>query len=329
LVEAALAEGPAGGASVLSGSSCLLVELGPDSSLRPFERQALTRWLFSQSCPVLGVSQEGAGHPLACACDTVVASTEDASDLIGNIESAPLAALVLVQLLRATEGLEMSRALTFESLAYATLQSGTEFLGWLASAPRPAAAVPDAEPGPAVLIERHGAHLGLRLNRPSRRNALSVEMRDALVEALELAALDSSVTGVTISGAGACFSAGGDLGEFGTVPDPVIGHAVRSTRSVSRLTFRVHGAAVGAGAEMAAFGARVEASADAFFQLPEIRYGLIPGSGGCVSIPRRIGRLRTAYLALSARRLDARTAQAWGLVDALIESVAPARVVHA
>lgn len=81
----------------------------------------------------------------------------------------------------------------------------------------------------------------------------------------------------------------------------------------------MHGAAVGAGMEIAAFGAHLEATPDAFFQLPEIRFGLIPGSGGCVSIPRRIGRMRTGYLALSARRLDARTACAWGLVDAVVE----------
>ena len=136
---------------------------------------------------------------------------------------------------------------------------------------------------------------------------------------------DPSIAAVTVRGEGSCFSAGGELAEFGSAPDAPTAHAVRSIRSVAallaccaaRLTFQVHGAAVGAGAEMAAFGARVEASADAFFQLPELRYGLIPGCGGCVSIPRRIGRLRTAYLALSARRLDASTACRWGLVDFL------------
>jgi enoyl-CoA hydratase/carnithine racemase len=175
------------------------------------------------------------------------------------------------------------------------------------------------------------------LNRPARRNALSVEMRDALVEALELVAADPSITSVTLSGGGKCFSAGGDLAEFGSAPDAALAHAVRSVRSVpallaacaERLTFRIHGAAVGAGAEMAAFGRRVEATPDAFFQLPEIRYGLIPGSGGCVSIPRRIGRLRTAYLALSARRLDARAAQTWGLVDAVTQPAAAATVAQA
>ncbi len=182
-----------------------------------------------------------------------------------------------------------------------------------------------------MLIERHGAQLRLRLNRPARRNALSIEMRDALVEALELVALDASITEVVISGEGRCFCAGGDLGEFGSAPDPATGHAVRSTRSVPqllarcapRLKFHVHGAAVGAGMEMAAFGACVEATPETFFHLPEIRFGLIPGSGGCVSIARRIGRLRTGFLALSARRLDAHTACAWGLVDRLVEAAVP------
>ncbi len=336
LLEAALAEEAHAPCSVLSGCACLLIELGPDASLRPFERQALGRWLSRQACAVIGIAAEGPNHPLACGCDAVATSAADAAELVTNIEATPIAALVLVQLLRATEGMDICRALTFESLAYATLQAGAEFHRWLgqAAAGSPSAA---AEAGAPVLLERSGTQLQVRLNRPARRNALSVEMRDALAEALELVATDPSIAAVSISGEGKCFSAGGDLAEFGSAADPSIAHAVRSTRSIPallarcgpRLTFHVHGAAVGAGMEMAAFGRHLEATADAFFQLPEIRYGLIPGSGGCVSIPRRIGRLRTAYLALSARRLDARTAHAWGLIDALIEPMTYARVAQA
>ena len=285
---------------------------------------------------MIGISSAGDGHGLALACDTVVTSAEDAAELLANIEAAPVTAMVLVQLLRATEKLDIARALVFESLAYATLQAGGEFQQWLATARRPAPPAA-AEAGAAVLIERQGPHLRLRLNRPARRNALSIEMRDALAEALELVAVDSSISEVAISGEGKCFCAGGDLGEFGSAPDPAIGHAVRSTRSVPqllarcapRLRFHVHGAAVGAGMEMAAFGGYVEATPEAFFHLPEIRFGLIPGSGGCVSIARRIGRLRTGYLALSARRLDAATARSWGLVDNLVEPAARPLSAHA
>jgi enoyl-CoA hydratase/carnithine racemase len=84
-----------------------------------------------------------------------------------------------------------------------------------------------------------------------------------------------------------------------------------------RLRFEVHGACVGAGAELPAFAARVEAAQDAYFQLPEVGMGLIPGAGGTVSLPRRIGRQRTARFALTGERIDAATAQRWGLVDAL------------
>jgi enoyl-CoA hydratase/carnithine racemase len=289
----------------------------------------LSGWLLRQACPVIGLAAAGPAHPLAFACDAVAGSHADAAEIIQNIEAAPLAAMVLVQLLRITEGLELARALSVESLAYATLQAGAEFRHWLGQAARPGTpGLPEA--GAPVLLERCGAQLRVRLNRPARRNALSVEMRDALVEALELVVADPSITAVTVTGEGTCFCAGGDLAEFGTRADAATAHAVRSTRSVpallaacaERLTFRVHGAAVGAGAEMAAFGRRLEATPDAFFQLPEIHYGLIPGSGGCVSIPRRIGRLRAGYLALSARRLDARTAHAWGLVDSVSQPVA-------
>ncbi|CNJ87542.1 enoyl-CoA hydratase%2C EchA8_4 [Mycobacterium tuberculosis] len=53
------------------------------------------------------------------------------------------------------------------------------------------------------------------------------------------------------------------------------------------------------------------------FGLPELSLGLIPGAGGTVSVTRRIGRWRTAYLVLSGRLIDAATALDWGLVDAV------------
>ncbi len=80
----------------------------------------------------------------------------------------------------------------------------------------------------------------------------------------------------------------------------------------------VQGAAIGAGAEIAAFGSHITAAPRAWFQLPELKYGLIPGAGGTASITARIGRQRTAYMALSMARIPARTALTWGLVDAII-----------
>jgi len=72
---------------------------------------------------------------------------------------------------------------------------------------------------------------------------------------------------------------------------------------------------VGAGLELSAFAGHVVARPDTGVRLPEVSMGLIPGAGGTVSIPRRIGRWRTLYLALSGMWLDAATAAEWGLVD--------------
>jgi enoyl-CoA hydratase/carnithine racemase len=72
---------------------------------------------------------------------------------------------------------------------------------------------------------------------------------------------------------------------------------------------------------LAAFAGRVVARSDFTASLPELSLGLIPGAGGTVSIRRRIGRHRTALLALSGARLDATTALAWGLVDELSDGM--------
>jgi enoyl-CoA hydratase len=226
-----------------------------------------------------------------------------------------------VQLLRHNAGLGTHEGLIAESLAYSTLQGGPECAAWLAR--RGPAAPPARDAAPAVLVRRDGGRLELTLNRPARRNALSVEMRDALVEALRLAASDATITEVVLAGNGPAFCAGGDLDEFGTLPDPATAHLVRLTRSPARLlaalaprlTAHLHGACVGSGIELPAFAGRVVAAPDTVIGLPEVRLGLVPGAGGTVSLPARVGRHRTAWLALTGRSIDAATARAWGLVD--------------
>jgi enoyl-CoA hydratase len=213
--------------------------------------------------------------------------------------------------------------LLVESMAFATLQGGPEFRAWLAA--RGLCAAPEPEPEPPIRLDRRGERLCVTLNRPAHRNAVNRAMRDALVEALDLVLVDASLATVELSGAGRCFSVGGDLMEFGQTPDPATAHMIRTIRSPAmalarvgdRLVVRLHGVCVGAGVEFAAFGRHVVARPGASFQLPELGMGLIPGAGGCVSLPRRIGRQHTAWLALSGRRIGARTALAWGLIDAI------------
>jgi enoyl-CoA hydratase/carnithine racemase len=150
-------------------------------------------------------------------------------------------------------------------------------------------------------------------------------MRDALCDAFELVELDPTITEVHICGDGPSFCSGGDLDEFGTAIDAGAAHLLRIDRSVGRrihdhadrVTAHLHGACIGAGIELSAFAARVVAVPDAVIGLPEVAMGLIPGAGGTISLPRRIGRHRTAYLALSGTRIGAELAQRWGLVDSV------------
>jgi Enoyl-CoA hydratase/isomerase len=281
----------------------------------------LGAWLQNLPCPVVGIGQ-GA---LAPSCDVVIRDPKALAGIARNIAAAPIAAMVLIQHLRASAGLSPAQALTAESFAYATVQSGPEFRRW-----HRAHASPAAQPthrGNPLLIVREGEVLRITLNSPARRNAIGVEMRDALVEALELALIDPRIKSVEIGASGACFSSGGEVGEFAQVSDSATAHWIRTlrlpARSVmqlaDRLWVRVNGAAIGAGVEIACFAKRVTATTDAWFQLPELKYGLIPGAGGTVSLPRRIGRQRTAYMALSMRRVPASTALRWGLVDAIEE----------
>ncbi|MEU5842107.1 enoyl-CoA hydratase/isomerase family protein [Rhodococcus sp. NPDC047139] len=232
----------------------------------------------------------------------------------------PQAALVARQVVRASETLPVPEAIDVESFGYSTLQGGPEFAAWLAErGPRPLPP-PSAEP---VLIARDGEFLHITLNRPERRNAYGTVLRDALVDALRLALLDDSVERVVLDGAGSSFCAGGDLDEFGRTPDTTLAHFVRTRGGAGRLVaeladrieVRLHGHCIGAGIEIPAFAGRVVAAPETVFRLPEVSMGLIPGAGGTVSIPRRIGRWRSLHLFVTAAPLEVSRAFDWGLVD--------------
>jgi hypothetical protein len=241
--------------------------------------------------------------------------------LQANVAAQALAASALAQVLRIGAQLPFEDALALESYAYSTLLGGAAFRSWRAANPvrdRP------AEAGD-VRIERDGDAAVVRLVRPARRNALDAAMRDALCDCLSMIRDDPSVRRAALRGEGAGFCAGGDLDEFGAAQDLAAAHFIRTLQSPARLAHAcggrleayVHGAAIGAGVEIAAACARVAAHPDATFRLPELAMGLIPGAGGTVTIPRRIGRHRACYLGLIGAAIDARTACAWGLVDRL------------
>lgn len=258
-----------------------------------------------------------------------VESVPDAlAELTERCERWPHASSVCDDVLRAIDPAGPTpAAVVTESLAYSTLQAGPEFARWLAGR-GPARAPVTADP---VRLHRDGDTLRIEFNRPQRHNAFSNDARAALLDALTVAQLDPSVTGIVLRGNGPSFCSGGDLAEFGSLADPAGAHLARTRHSpalaLDGLTARlgrscraeVHGRVMGSGLEMAAFCGWIAARDDSVFGLPELELGLIPGAGGTVSVTRRIGRWRTAFLVLSGHTIGADTALAWGLVDAVAQ----------
>lgn len=251
--------------------------------------------------------------------DTALAKVTDI------VNRCPRTCVALGQLLRQTPLLGTVSGLAAEAAVYSMLLGGPEFATWLTN--RGTLGSAPATNHPPVRLHREGARLSVVLDHPERRNAFSFRMREALFEALEIADLDDTVEQVELRGTGPVFCSGGDLAEFGTATDVVAAYVVRLDRApwrliarlADRMTVRMQGAAVGAGIELAAFAGRVIAEPGTFFLLPEADMGLVPGAGGTVSVTRRIGRWRTAWMALTGERVTTETALAWGLVDEIAE----------
>ncbi len=255
---------------------------------------------------------------------TVASVPEALAEITDRCARWPQAAAICDDVLRAVDPAAPAwSGVVTESLAYSVLQAGPEFAGWLAA--RGPAAVPEvAEP---LLLDRDGDTLRLRFNRPQRHNAFDNATRAVLLDGLAVAAADPSIDEVVLSGVGPSFCSGGDLAEFGGFTDVASAHLARTRHSpalaLDALTARlgarcraeIHGQVLGSGLEMVAFCGWVRADPATTLGLPELSLGLIPGAGGTVSVTRRIGRWRTAYLILSGRTLDAKTALRWGLVD--------------
>jgi len=272
-------------------------------------------------CPVIGIGDPD--HPLAAQLDCVVEPPVTLEGLATQVLANPLAAQVIVGLLRLLPGLDAQAGLQAESLAYGVLQGSGEHARWLEQPRR------SRSPPGTVTTSREDDRLDIVLQNPVP-SAMGRQARDQVFEALSLAVIDPSIQRIVLSANGRGFSMGADLAEFGTTRDPATAHAIRArtlpahmaARCADRLEADIAGACVGAGLELAAWAHRIEAASDAWFQLPELAMGVLPGAGGCVSLTRRIGRQRTALMILSGRRISARTALAWGLVDALVDQTA-------
>jgi len=283
---------------------------------------ALSVGRLPSTLPVVVVAEETAGPTERRVAD-LVASRGLLPSLAGGIAANPEASLVLVQHVRSSLLSEPEDAILQESFAYGVLQSGREFERWLA-----ARAVPRqrAERDSQVLVTDTPQGTSVVLNRPGRANMITIALRTELTNVLGAIAADGSSSPVSLSGAGRHFCAGGEVEEFGLMDSPSSAHTVRMRanlplqvlRLAPRLHVHVHGEVIGAGLELSAFAHRVTAAPGTHFQLPEVAMGLLPGCGGTVSVPRRIGRQRFIGMCLTGNRIDAETALAWGLIDEIV-----------
>ncbi|WP_231983023.1 MULTISPECIES: enoyl-CoA hydratase/isomerase family protein [Nocardia] len=295
------AEAVAGSLRIVVG----VLEAEPTARLEPLLR-AMT----------LTLSSSAGGRELI-GCADLRSGVDRISDAVGR---NPRASVALARLVRQTSVLDVEAGLAAEAAVYSMLLGGSEFARWRAERPVRPVVAPER---PVVRAERRGDRLEVVLDNPGRRNAVSMRMRESLLEAFQLAELDPSIARIELRGAGPAFCSGGDLDEFGVATDLVAAYLVRLERAPwriidrlrDRVTARVHGACIGAGIEMAAFAGRLTTAPDGYFQLPEIGMGLVPGAGGTVSVVRRIGRWRAAWMMLTGERIDAETAVRWGLVD--------------
>jgi Enoyl-CoA hydratase/isomerase len=300
-----------------------ILEGPPDPALAP---------LVGAATLTLAAATPGDRRPLDRAVvwvdDVGLGLEESVAGLRAAVAHSPRAAVACGQLVRQTAaiapqpGAGTTAALAAEAATYSLLLGGPEFARWLKERGAPRRRKPPAAP---VRVVREDDRLLITLDDPERRNAFSAQLREALLDALAVAEADDAVESVELRGAGPAFCAGGDLDEFGSAEDLVAAYLVRLARApwramdriAGKVTVYAHGACVGAGTEITAYAGRVIAAPDAYFTLPEVRMGLVPGAGGSVSVPRRIGRWRAAWLMLTGARLPATVALRWGLADGI------------
>jgi len=164
------------------------------------------------------------------------------------------------------------------------------------------------------------------LDRPERRNAMSLELRAELLEAVEAALADEQIRAMVVTGAGGHFSAGGDITSMGG-HDELSGRArLRRSHRLLRLLVEaekplvaaIEGYAMGAGAGLALCADTIVAGQGAIIGFPFFRIGLVPDFGIFYTLPRRVGLGPARQILLYARSLPAPEARAVGLVDEVV-----------
>ncbi len=176
-----------------------------------------------------------------------------------------------------------------------------------------------------LLVSRDGAAARILLNRPEKRNALSLEVMEEMIAALAEVSAQDGVRAIVIEGAGPAFSAGHDLSEMIGREREFLGHLFdRCTVMMETIhelpqpvIAKVHGVATAAGCQLVAACDLAVAAEGTRFATPGVKIGLFC-STPMVPVSRAVGRKRAMEMLLTGEAIDAATALAWGLVNRVV-----------
>lgn len=177
-----------------------------------------------------------------------------------------------------------------------------------------------------ILVTRKEHICEVRLNRPEKRNALTSNMYEALIDAFTEADRDDEIRVILLSGEGACFTGGNDLKDFLSAPeviggDHVIMRFLRALTEASKILIAaVHGPTVGIGVTLLLHCDLVIAAARSTRLItPFVQLGVVPEAASTLLLPQLLGHQRAAQMFLLGEPVDAGTAKEWGLVNRVVD----------
>ncbi|HRJ45330.1 MAG: enoyl-CoA hydratase [Caldilineaceae bacterium] len=175
-----------------------------------------------------------------------------------------------------------------------------------------------------ILTDLSDRILTIRINRPAKKNALTLAMYAGITDALVRASGDDEVRAVLITGGPACFTAGNDLMDFlnnpPTSPDSPVVQFLPTLRSFAKpLVAAVCGVAIGIGTTLLLHCDLAYAGTNARFHLPFVDLGLVPEAGSSLLLPQLLGQRRAAELLMLAEPFGAEQALAMGFVNGVFE----------
>jgi enoyl-CoA hydratase/carnithine racemase len=178
---------------------------------------------------------------------------------------------------------------------------------------------------PDLLFESHGSIATITLNRPQRRNALSLELMQELIACLNGVAATPELSVVILAAEGQAFSSGHDIHEMTGRPvaayrrifDVCTELMMRLQSLPQPVIAQVQGIATAAGCQLVASCDLAVASSEAVFATPGVKIGLFCTTP-MVALSRSVGRKRALEMLLTGKAIDARTAAEWGLVNRVV-----------